>query len=214
LATFTELVAEKGYDMTSVSEIATRLQLSKGTIMYHFGSKDQMLREMSLQYMRLRLAELKLIMETVEGSDARLQALIVSLVTSYRDDRASSVAFSREFMRFARDPVMDDVRELRRQYAESLQSLLEHGMSEGVFRATDARIVALQIIGMCNWTWTWLRPGGRLSCEEIAAIFAETTLSGLLADPTGSRAAVALPEPIKELRRRAAEGADVALASG
>jgi TetR/AcrR family transcriptional regulator, cholesterol catabolism regulator len=202
LAAFTELVAEKGYDMTSVAEIATHLQLSKGTIMYHFGSKDQMLREMSLRYMRTRLRELELIIDTVEGSDARIQALILSLVTSYRDDRASSVAFSREFMRFAYEPVMSDVRALRRLYVEKLEAVLEQGMADGLFRKTDARIVALQIIGMCNWTWTWYRPQGRLTCDAIASVFAETTLAGLLSDPGRPRTPAVLPAAISELRRK------------
>jgi AcrR family transcriptional regulator len=205
LDVFTELVAEKGYDMTSVSDIAGRLQLSKGTIMYHFGSKDQMLREMSLQYMRARTEELRLIEETVEGSDARVHALILSLVTSYRDDRAFSVAFSREFMRFANDEVMKDVRDLRRSYVEKLESLLSEGMDQGVFRRTDARIVALQIIGMCNWTWTWFRPAGRLSADDVATVFAETTLSGLLSDPTQARAPAVLPAAVVELRGKNAE---------
>jgi AcrR family transcriptional regulator len=203
LTTFTELVAQKGYDVTSLSEIASRLQLSKGTIMYHFGSKAQMLREMSLQYMRLRLAELELIIESVTGNDAQLRVLILALVTSYRDDRASSVAFAREFMRFARDPVMADVRDLRSRYADGLYSLIEQGISEGTFRETDARIVGLQIIGMCSWIWTWFDPDARLSAEEIAAVFIETVLSGLVKGTPRRRPPVSLPAALQELRASA-----------
>jgi AcrR family transcriptional regulator len=181
LETFTTLVARQGYDMTSVAEIADQLRLSKGTIMYHFGSKDQMLKQLSLEYMQRRLAELEEIVAQYAGADERLRAVVISLVTSYRNDRAASVAFSREFMRFADKPVMDEVRELRRCYVDLLQEVIDGGANDGTLRRTDTKVVALQIIGMCNWTWTWLRPDGRLSVDEIASIFADTLLAGLLA---------------------------------
>jgi AcrR family transcriptional regulator len=202
LDAFTSLVAAQGYDMTSVAEIAEHLQLSKGTIMYHFGSKDQLLRQMSLDYMQRRMRELELIVSEIPDSADRLSALIVSLITSYRDDRDASVAFSREFMRFASDPVMDEVRALRRQYADALQGFLEAGMADGTFRELDAKIVALQIVGMCNWTWTWLNPAGRLSFDEVAEIYASTMLSGVLARAGSERAPLGLPDAIVELRRR------------
>jgi AcrR family transcriptional regulator len=183
LSTFTALVARQGYDMTSVAEIAEQLQLSKGTIMYHFGSKDQMLKQLSLEYMQRRLGELEQIVATKPGAPARLREIIRSLVTSYRDDRDASVAFSREFMRFAREPVMDDVRALRRRYVDLLQDVVEVGRAEGSIRAVDGKIVALQIVGMCNWTWTWMLPDGRLPVEDIATQFADSLLLGLVADP-------------------------------
>jgi AcrR family transcriptional regulator len=180
LETFTALVARQGYDMTSVAEIADELRLSKGTIMYHFGSKDQILKQLSLEYMQRRLGELEAIVAQFSGADERLRAVVAGLVCSYRDDRDASVAFSREFMRFADEPVMDEVRDLRRRYVDLLQAVIEGGAADGTFRHTDAKVVALQLIGMCNWTWTWLRPEGRLSVEEIAAVFADTLLAGLV----------------------------------
>lgn len=180
LRAFTELVARKGYDVTSVAEIAEHLQVSKGTIMYHFGSKDQLLKQMSLAYMERRLAELDQIIATSSNAADRLRAVVSGLVRSYSDDRAASVAFSREFMRFAAEPVMDEVRTLRRRYSHAVEGLIQEGVDRGELRATDPKIVSLQIIGMCNWTWTWLRPDGRLDVDEVAAVFADTVLGGLL----------------------------------
>jgi AcrR family transcriptional regulator len=208
LATFTSLVAEQGYDGTSVAEIADRLSLSKGTIMYHFGSKDQLLRQMSLDYMERRLRELEVIVDEVPGSGDRVAALIVSLVTAYRDDRAASIAFSREFMRFANEPVMDEVRALRRRYVDTLQSCLEAGIADGTFRDADPKVVALQIIGMCNWAWTWLSPTGRLSFDQVAEIFVDTVLAGMLARPEGAPQLLPLPAGVTRLRQEAVDRTD------
>lgn len=179
LRVFTELVAERGYDLTSLAEVADQLGLSKGTIVYHFHSKDRMLQIMSHDYMTRRLAEVAEIFESFEAPEARLAGIIAALVTAHRDDRAATIAFSRELMRFADDPVMAEVRALRRDFASMLRALIEAGMEQGVFVRGDAGTVTLQIIGMCNWCWTWLRPDGRLTVEEVAATFVMTVLGGL-----------------------------------
>jgi AcrR family transcriptional regulator len=203
LQTFTEKVALQGYDGTSLGEIAADLGLSKGTIMHHYGAKENILRRMSLGYMERRLAELQLIAEDYEGPAERLAAIITALITAFRDDRAATLAFSREFMRFADQPVMEEVRAQREVYTKIVRDELERGMAQGVFRRLDSRIVTLQVIGMCNWGWTWIDPQGPLAVESIAAIYIETVVRGLLVRSAESPAAM-LPASIVQARAVAA----------
>lgn len=182
LRTFTTQVAKKGYDVTTMAQLADELQISKGTIMYHFGSKDKMFQEMALGYMQRRLHELEAIYLQETSSPARIRTIIMSLIKSYQDDRDAAIAFSREFMRLADEPLMDEVRGLRQTYLFELQSVIEQGVREGVLRTKEPRVVALQLIGMCNWIWTWFRTDGRLTPEDIGSIFADTVLNGLIFD--------------------------------
>ena len=182
LAVFTELVASQGYDVTSLSEIAGELGLSKGTIMHHFGSKDRMLQEMSLGYMNRRLEELELIVAESRSDGDALLAVIAALLRAHRDDRAATVAFAREFMRFANEPVMTEVRELRTRYVTGVRDLIQSGIDDGTFRPLNPMVAALQLIGMVAWVWTWYHPDGTLSNEEIAASFGELALNGILRD--------------------------------
>lgn len=189
LRVFTEKVAAHGYDMTSLSEIAAELSISKGTIVHHFVSKDRMLQQLSLGLMQRRLAELQMIMEEVTSNLERIQAIILHLVTAHRDDRAATVAFSREFARFVTSQVMAETVQMRRDYTSIVKGVIDDGIAEGLFQATDSGIVALQIIGMISWSWTWHRPNKRLSPEQIARIFAGTVARGLLVDPSVYREA-------------------------
>ena len=53
------------------------------------------------------------------------------------------------------------------------------GMRSGEFGLVDAKVAALAILGMCNWTAWWYQPGGRRSREEIASMLADFAVKAL-----------------------------------
>jgi AcrR family transcriptional regulator len=159
--------------------IAGELQISKGTIVHHFGSKDRMLEQMSSEYMDRRLAEIKSILQRDESASQQLRDVIRATLLAHMDDRAATVAFSREFTRFMEEPVMAGVRAKRSEFMDSLRQILRIGISDGEFRNVDPALISFQVMGMCNWCWTWLNPGGRVSVATVADTFADLVLAGL-----------------------------------
>jgi TetR/AcrR family transcriptional regulator, cholesterol catabolism regulator len=203
LTAFTELVAARGYDAASLADVAARLDLSKGTILHHYGTKERLLRQMSLGYMERRIRELELICEAYEGAAQRLAAVITAIVSGFRDDGPATRAFSREFMRFVDDPVMEDVRVARAEYMRIVTGIVTEGAWRGELRATNPTVTALQLIGMCNWGWTWVDPAGPLSVEELAAAFVATFLDGLRATSSSEPVRAELPQSVRQLRANA-----------
>jgi AcrR family transcriptional regulator len=181
LDTFTTMVAERGYEAVSLREVAAELGMSKGTILHHFGTKDRMLEQLHEDYMKRRLAEAYAFQEQLHTPSARISAIVYQNMLAMRDDHAATVAFAREIVRFASEPTMQHVRELRSEYTHLVSSTVQQGMDDGIFAPGSAEMIALQIHGMINWSWTWFRPSGRWSPEEVAAAFVHTLLSGLQA---------------------------------
>jgi TetR/AcrR family transcriptional regulator, cholesterol catabolism regulator len=205
LECFAELVAERGYDGVSLRDIAERLEISKGTILHHFGSKDQMLERLHADYMTRRLAEARAILELVHSPAARLSAIVHQNMAAEAHERPSTVAFAREIMRFASEESMNDVREMRAEYTSLLCGIIREGMEEGAFALGDPDIITLQVIGMCNWSWTWYRPEGRWTGEEIAEQYVQVILGGLSKqqpDPTVRRELATIPGLVAELMER------------
>lgn len=203
LELFTQYVAERGYDGTNFGDLADELGVSKGTIVHHFGTKERMLEEQHAQYMRRRLAEARVILESLDRPPEQLAAFIHLFVLCHRDDRAPTVAFARELVRFSSDAVMQRVVELREEYVAMVRGVVQRGMDAGDFRPGDAALAALQILGSCSWAWTWFKPGGRCSAEEVAASFTDVFLSGLLSSPPLDPATLAPDGPVLRAVRAA-----------
>ena len=183
LELFTAFVAERGYDGTNFGDLAQELGVSKGTIVHHFGTKERMLEEQRAHYLRRRLAEASVVLRSLDSPSEQLAAFIHLFVFSYRDDRASTVAFAREVVRFSEESVMRRVSQLRDEYTSIVRSVVQRGMDSGEFRPGDAALVTLQIFGACNWAWTWFKPRGRCTAEQVAASFTDVFLTGLVARP-------------------------------
>lgn len=180
LRSFTALVAERGYDEVSLRDVAESVDVSKGTILHHFRNKESLLEELHGDYMRRRLAEAHELLDAHPDPVDQLQLIVYQLMLAQRDDRAATVAFAREIVRFASEEVMAEVRSMRHEYSTLVADVIRRGVAAGEFTEVDPSLAALQLFGMCNWSWTWFKPEGEWSAEQIGAEFCRTLLDGLL----------------------------------
>jgi TetR/AcrR family transcriptional regulator, cholesterol catabolism regulator len=178
---FTRMVAESGYDAVAIRDLAEALGMSKGTVLHHFGSKDRLLEEVHSTYMRRRLDEAEIILGQLETPEEQLRGMVFQNLIAMQQDAAATRVFAREIVRFSSEDLMRDVRAMRREYFDLLRGILARGMKEGTFRDGNATIVAFQLFGMMNWTWTWFDPEGDVRVEDIARTFLDTILHGLRA---------------------------------
>jgi TetR/AcrR family transcriptional regulator, cholesterol catabolism regulator len=201
---FAELVAEHGYDAVSLRDVAEALEMSKGTILHHFRSKDRLLEQVHSDYMQRRLAEAHAFLAELDSPADQVRALVYQLIYAQAEDRAATVAFAREIVRFASEEVMADVRRMRDEYTALMRDAIGRGVRQGQFGDVDPAIVSLQIFGMCNWSWTWYRPEGAWSADEIAESFTAVLFRGLAASRR-ARPNPAVPELVHATMERAGE---------
>jgi AcrR family transcriptional regulator len=215
LRCFTEMVAERGYDEVSIRDVAEALGISKGTVLHHFRSKESLLEELHSEYMRRRLAEANEFLAASADPVEQLQLFVYQLMLSQQDDRAATVAFAREIVRFAEEDVMVEVRAMRTEYSELVIDVIRRGVASKAFVEVDPALTALQVFGMCNWSWTWFKPGGGSSARDIADEFCRTLIGGLAGGPVeldGAALARTVEDSMKA--HRGDEGAPAGAAGG
>ena len=60
---------------------------------------------------------------------------------------------------------------LRRSYEDTLETILSDGSTAGALDVPDTKIATLAVIAMLNGVNTWYRDDGRLTLDEIEAIY-------------------------------------------
>jgi AcrR family transcriptional regulator len=182
LDTFIRHVAERGYERANLGDIADELGMSKGTIVHHFGTKAQLLRELEESYMGQQLDAVRAMWDRLDRPDERIAAIIHASALLQVIARDATVASQREVVQLADDPEMLEVRKLRREMQRLTTDELRRGIDVGVFRAVDAEVATLQLWGSLQWMWVWFNPKGSRTPEEVGAAFVDVFLGGLLAD--------------------------------
>ena len=69
--------------------------------------------------------------------------------------------------------------QLRGQYEQMVLGIVRQGRKEGCFQAPEARVAAYGVITMCTAAAGWFKPGGRLSANRVADVYADLILNGL-----------------------------------
>ena len=77
-----------------------------------------------------------------------------------------------------------DVLRKRDEGMMSYRATVRRGVEDGEFRPDiDPDVAAFGAVGMCDWTYLWYSPEGRLSAETIGHDFAMLFLRGVSAHP-------------------------------
>ncbi len=180
---FSELVAENGFEIASVSMLSSALGISKGTVVHHFPSKSQIMAEAHLQYMERRVAEMYRILAVVPEPQDQLASMMYAIIRAHRDDRPGTISFLREQSRYPFEADVTALTTLRNEFTAIMTGILRRGQLAGTFGFDDVTLAAMQVFGMCNYVWTWFRPDLSASVEDVAAVFASNTLRGLCLSP-------------------------------
>lgn len=168
----------KGYHGSSMQDIADAVGLRKGSLYHYITSKEELLGRIFQAALGPLLAEAQEIAARPAPTSAKLEALLEAHLRAIASNLEALSVYLHEW-RVLEGSELDTVRQQRRRYKEIVEAILAEGIGSGELRAHDHRVVALGILGMANWVYTWYRPEGRLPPEEIARIFARLLMDGL-----------------------------------
>jgi AcrR family transcriptional regulator len=180
------LFGEKGYAATSVQEITEAAGVTKGAFYHHFESKEELLRQIHDQFLDYQLALLRMALDQPDDPETRLRELLSSLLATTARYLPNVTVFYQE-RRHLTGAQYKAIKRKRDEFDRLFLQVIERGIEEGVFRSDlEPRIVSLGILGMYAWVHQWYRPSGRFSAEDVAGIFNEMILGGLLVSRSGA----------------------------
>jgi len=194
------LFIERGLAGTSMRDIANELGLTRTAVYYYFKNKEQILKGLTED---VTLAAKRMSETLAARRDIAPAEALRGLVEQYARLILSRPAEFRVVDRNEADmpPKLRVAAEAaRRQIFENFSDVIQRGIDSGAFRRIDPRLAALSILGMCNWSAWWFKPGGRKSEAEIAALIAELAVHAVAAVRSKRAKAPTVPQRLQVLR--------------
>lgn len=163
------LFLEKGYERTSIQEIAAAVGVLKGSLYYYIDTKEDILyhviranHENLVESMESALSEV-----TGGGAIAKLHAFLAHHMTFVLANVARSASFQFEFRSLTRDR-QSEIIAFRRGYGQRLTELIRMAQQEGeVDPDVVPNVSGRALLSMFNSVLRWYRPGGPLGAGEI-----------------------------------------------
>lgn len=175
------LFKQKGFHATSMQDIADAVGMQKGSLYYHIASKEELLFRISHAAISAITEQLEEIAVAPLTPSKKLGAVIQIHVKTLCDKLDLMSVFLKESNTLTADQ-QAQILAYRRRYEELFRGILRAGIEAGEFREMDVGAVADALLGMLNWMHQWYRPDGRLTPDEIADIFTDLALHGILAE--------------------------------
>lgn len=180
LETAARLICERGFDGTSMQEVAAACRMTKAGLYHHIQSKEQLLVAIMSYGMDMFeqqvLAQVKDVADPVE----RLRACMRRNVLLVTRDLSKEVTIILHEHATLHGEAREYIDSRKKRYVRFLEDTIAEAQRAGRMRPVDPTVAAFSLLGMVLWIYKWYRPDGRLSDEQIADGMEELLLRGLL----------------------------------
>ncbi len=174
------LFGKRGFNGTSMRDIANSVGLLPGSLYAHIDSKEALLFEIVTGGISQFISAVEAASASTADPIEKLRRMIVAHVEIVATNpERSQVVFHQ--WRFLGPDNLPDAIDRRRQYETHFVDVIRMGSEAGVFKPDlNLRITVLTILGALNWTPEWFSPDGRLSATALGEMMADVLLGGVL----------------------------------
>jgi AcrR family transcriptional regulator len=195
---------ERGFDATSVNDIAAALGITKAGLYHYISSKESLLFDIITLGLDSIDEEVVEPTRSIADPEARFLDIVLrhALLATCNDGVTTLLI---DEVHALPQPQRKKVNQRRRKYFEYVREVLSELEAAGRLQDIDLTVAAFSVIGAIVWLPQWFRPGGRLASEEVAEEIVQFISAGVLR-PASSRRRVA---PASRKRPAAASARDV-----
>lgn len=205
LRTAAAIFGERGYQATTLDDIAVAARISRGTFYSYFPSKDELLRRMYREVISSTQAAIEKIATEDLPVPEKLRRIVRFLVSYLATHKPLMQVFFSELLSLP-STMSRSVAQANRAFCAVIERVVEEGVRTGVFIPLHPKRFTYMLLGACNWMHRWYRPGGEWTPDMIADEIIRIVESGCLQQQTETGETVllremrALREEVKQMR--------------
>jgi AcrR family transcriptional regulator len=172
-------MCQKGYEGTSMNDIAEAAGLTKAGIYHYIRGKEELLFEI-MTYAMDNL-DRRIITPTQEVADAekRLRAIVECHTRSLLEG-VGAITIVLEEMPALTAAHRRVIKARKRAYFDFIRQTLQELESEGKLRDVNPTTATFSLLGMILWISRWYRRDGKLSAEEVLKDYVDIAMNGVL----------------------------------
>jgi len=169
----------KGYNATSLNDIADSLGITKAALYYYVESKQELL----YRIIKLGLDDVKGEVldpaREIENAEERLRFIILNHARLSAGGNHAVIIISHEVDALNFDQ-KQEVLHRRREYFEFIRNTLVELEAQGKLQKIDLTTATFTLLGMIIWLARWFSPNGKMSVEKVCEDVCEMALRGIL----------------------------------
>jgi AcrR family transcriptional regulator len=161
------LFRNKGYERTTVRDLASAVGIQSGSIFHHFKSKDEILRSVMEQTIIYNTALMHAALAEAGDVRERVLALIRCELQSIMGGSGEAMAVLVYEWRSLSSEGQVQVLALRDVYEQLWLKVLGEAKDAGYIKG-DVFVTRRFLTGALSWTTTWFRPQGSMTLDQLA----------------------------------------------
>ncbi len=172
-------MCHKGYEATSMNDIADAVGLTKAGIYHYIRGKEELL--FAIMSYAMDMVDDDVIVPARRVADAEQR--LCTIVERHAErilEVGGSVTILLEEMYALTPAHRRIIRSRKRAYFELIRQTLEKLAAEGKLRHVNPSVATFSLLGMINWISRWYRRDGRLSPPEITRDMIEIAVNSVL----------------------------------
>lgn len=173
-----KLFAEKGYDATSIEEITATVGVAKGTLYYHFSSKEEIFNFLVEEGVKLLQNSIDIKTAKLNNYIDKIKAIVliqIKIVVKYED--IIKILLSQFWGTEVRN---QKCKQNIDNYIKTIKQIVEEGIEAGQIKKGNSEAIASEIYGLiCSALIYKLRNNGQIEIMKLYKEFESTVIEGL-----------------------------------
>ncbi|HEY0251273.1 MAG TPA: TetR/AcrR family transcriptional regulator [Kofleriaceae bacterium] len=174
------LIYLRGFDGTSMQDIADACGMTKAGLYHHIATKEALL--LAIMHYGMDLFEERVLAPVQEIADPleRLRATMANNVQLVTHDETKEVTIILHEHSTLTGTAQQEINARKKSYVQFLQRTIAEAIERGQIRNVDPTIAAFSFLGTVLWIYKWWKPTGPLSPKELADGIADLYFQGLV----------------------------------
>ena len=173
-----KLFAEKGYEATSIEEITATVGVAKGTLYYHFSSKEEIFDFLIEEGIKLLQNSVDIKTSKYENYIDKVKAILliqIKIVNKYED--IITIILSQFWGKEKRNQKCKD---LVYEYINQIEKIVKDGIAAGQIKQGDSKAIASEIYGLiCSSLVYKIREAENFNVNNLYHQFENTLIKSL-----------------------------------